>query len=88
MPRTGRPVQPIILTSDERRQLTRLSKHKPGVSAREAMRARIILAIAGQRGTPPMQGAQIATILGVSEQTVSLWRRRFVRGRVAGLTSL
>lgn len=88
MPRTGRPVLPITLSRDERWQLTRLSKRKQGVSAREAMRARIILAVAGQRGTPPMSGIEIAGLLGVSEQTVSLWRRRFIQGRVAGLTSL
>ncbi len=86
--RTGRPVPPITLSREERRHLTGLSKGNNEASAREAMRARIILAAAGQRGTPPMAGAKIARLLGVSVQTVSLWRRRFVQWRVAGLTSL
>lgn len=84
--RTGRPVPPITLNSDERRALTRLSKQPTGVRLAVARRAQIILAAAGQRGEPPMTGKEIAQRLRTSPQTVSLWRRRFVRSRLAALT--
>jgi transposase-like protein len=85
--RTGRPVLAITLTVEERRELTRISKQPTGVRAVVARRARIILAAAGQRGRPPMTGKEIARDLRVSEQTVSLWRRRFVESRLAAVTS-
>jgi FixJ family two-component response regulator len=85
--RTGRPVSPITLSPEERRALTRLSKRPSGVSEVVARRAQIILAAAGQRGQAPLTGKQIARLLRVSEQTVSLWRMRFVRSRLAALTS-
>lgn len=85
--RTGRPVPPITLSAEERRALTRLSKQPTGVRRVVARRAQIILAAAGQRGRRPMIGNEIARELRVSEQTVSLWRRRFVQSRLAALTS-
>lgn len=85
--RSGRPVPPILLSADERRALTRLSKRPTGVSAAVAKRAQIILAAAGQRGQRGMTGKEIAQVVRVSEQTVSLWRTRFVESRLAGLTS-
>jgi hypothetical protein len=85
--RTGRPVPEITLSAEERRALTRLSKRPTGVREVVATRARIILAVAGQRGRRPMTGKEIARELRVSEQTVSLWRRRFVDSRLAALTS-
>lgn len=86
--RTGRPVPAITLSADERRALTRLSKRPTGVSEVAARRARIILAAAGQRGQRPMTGKEIAKAVRVSEQTVSLWRTRFVKLRLAALTLL
>lgn len=86
--RTGRPVLPITLSSEERRALTRLSKQPTGVRLAVARRAQIILAAAGQRGEPPMRGKEIARRLRTSEQTVSLWRKRFVQSRLAALTSV
>jgi Homeodomain-like domain len=86
--RTGRPVTPLQLTRDERRELTKVSRQDGGATKREAMRARIILAAAGQRRTPAMTGKQIAALLAVSQQTVSLWRRRFARARLAAMVAI
>jgi transposase-like protein len=85
--RTGRPVSKITLSTEERRTLTRLSKRPQGVSPEVGRRAQIILAAAGQRGRNPMTGKAIARELRVSQQTVSLWRRRFVQSRLAAFTS-
>lgn len=80
--RTGRPVPPLVLTSTERTQLNRWTHRRDDVSKLEARRAQIILAAAGP---PPLRGDQVAARLNVSPQTVSLWRRRFVASRMAGL---
>lgn len=68
--------------------LTRLSKQPTGVRLVVARRARIVLAAAGQRGEPAMTGKEIAQRLRTSQQTVSLWRKRFVQSRLAALTSI
>ncbi len=80
--RKGRPVTPIVLTGEERRVLRRWSKRMEPVSHREALRARIVLALAEPAATA---GNELAARIRVSPQTVSLWRRRFVTGRIAGL---
>lgn len=85
--RTGRPVVPIELTTHERRQLTRLTTGLR-VDPRIARRARIILAAAGQRGAPALPGKQIAILVRVSQQTVSMWRRRFLASRIDALLKI
>lgn len=80
--RTGRPVTPIVLTREERRVLRRWSKLEDHVSSRLGVRARIILALAQPSA---MSGSAVAEQIRIPQQTVSLWRRRFVAGRLAGL---
>ena len=80
--RKGRPVTPIVLTREERRELRRWSKRADRVSHRVAVRARIILELAVPASTA---GTVLAARIRVSPQTVSLWRRRFVAGRLPGL---
>lgn len=80
--RRGRPVTPIVLTREERRVLRRWTKRNDPVSHRVALRARIVLALAVPASTA---GNELAATLRISQQTVSLWRRRFVAGRLAGL---
>ncbi len=60
----------------------RWSKREDRVSHRVAVRARIILELAVPASTA---GNVLAAQIRVSPQTVSLWRRRFVVGRLAGL---
>lgn len=77
--RTGRPKRPVVLTSDERTQLTSLahrSRSKPWI----ARRARIILACAD--GT---DNTTVARRLRVAKGTVGTWRARFLEARVDGL---
>ncbi len=80
--RKGRPVTPIVLTREERRELRRWSKRQDPVSHRVAVRARIVLALAEPASTA---GNVLAARIHVSPQTVSLWRRRFVADRLSGL---
>src|ERR1039457_7043827 len=78
MTRTGRPVSEIELADAEREQL--VSWSRSAVSQQLAFRARIVLALAGDRS-----GRQVAAELGTTEMTVSKWRRRFQAGRLGGL---
>jgi transposase len=78
MTRTGRPVSGIELADAEREQL--VSWSRSAVSQQLAFRARIVLALAGDRS-----GRQVAAELGTTEMTVSKWRRRFQAGRLGGL---
>ena len=77
--RRGRPVDPIILTPDERATLERWAR-RPKTAQALAQRARIILACA----TAPTNGA-VADRLGVTRQMVGRWRRRFAQQRADGL---
>jgi len=71
---------PVILLSDaERRTLEAWSRGR-STPARLVLRAKIVLAAAD--GT---MSKDIATQLGTSKKTVSLWRNRFAEGRVAGI---
>ena len=69
----------IILTSEEMRELTRIA-NSPRSRPREVFRARIAL-LSAQKVTT----TQTALEVGKSRQTVSLWRGRFARERMAGL---
>ena len=75
----GRPPRPIELTKEQRTELERLARRtrdNRGV----AFRARVILLSAG--GLP---GLAISRRLKTSNQTVCLWRKRFLAGGVSRL---
>jgi len=71
MARRGRPTAPILLSDDERETLDRWARRPKSANAL-ATRCRIVLACA--------EGAtnrEVAGRLGVHQNTVSKWRRRF-----------
>ena len=69
----------IALSEEERAGLEGLAAQRKTAQAL-AMRARIVLASA-----EGLQNKQIAAKLGVSEDTVGTWRRRFAERRLEGL---
>jgi transposase len=74
-----RSAAPLVLTSEEREELLRLTQRRK-TAQQLALRARIIIACA--------EGAQnkdVAARLGVSKQMVCRWRVRFVADRVPAL---
>jgi transposase len=76
---TGRPKATLILTDDERQTLERYANGRT-VSAGLAQRARIVLLCAeGQLSK------EVAAVVGVSQQMVCKWRKRFVEARIDGL---
>jgi transposase len=76
---TGRPIAPLILSSDERAYLERqVRRHRVARSLSE--RCRVILRCAD--GVP---SKTVASELGVHEHTVGKWRRRFLKDRIEGL---
>jgi transposase len=78
-PRPGRRKSELMLSDDERAQLTRWAR-RAKTAQFLALRARIVLACA-EGGT----NKQVAAELGVSEQSVNRWRARFVKRRLDGL---
>ena len=75
----GRPIAPLILSSDERAYLERqVRRHRVARSLSE--RCRVILRCAD--GLP---SKIVADELGLHEHTVGKWRRRFLTDRVEGL---
>jgi transposase-like protein/transposase len=79
-PRPGRRKAELVLTDDERAQLTRWSRRAKSSQAL-AVRARIVLACA----EPEVTNKQVAANLRVVPNTVNKWRRRFVDKRLDGL---
>jgi len=75
----ARQLSPLILTEEEWTELKALAGRRKTAQAL-ALRARIILACA-EGG----QNKEVATKLGVAQNTVGKWRRRFVQDRVEGL---
>ena len=76
---TGRPIPPVILSSDERAYLERqVRRHRVARSLSE--RCRVILRCAD--GVP---SKSVASELGIHEHTVGKWRRRFLTARIDGL---
>ncbi len=69
----------IILTSEERAELTKLVRSKR-TSVRLVERARIMLLAAGG-----MQSKDIAAQLGIGRVQVSRWRERYAESRLAGI---
>lgn len=82
MARAGRPKTALILTDDERAELTRLARRAKSSQAL-ALRARIVLACA--EGDGSTANTDVAAALGTHRDTVSKWRRRFVEQRLDGL---
>ncbi|MGX1545486.1 IS630 family transposase [Streptomyces adustus] len=78
-PRPGRRKSELVLSDDERAQLTRWAR-RAKTAQFLALRARIVLRCA-EGGT----NKQVAGELGVREQSVSRWRARFVERRLDGL---
>ena len=75
----GRPKAVLELTEDERAELLRLSRRRKEGSAL-VLRARIVL-----RCATGAENQDVAEELGVGQQTVGKWRRRFVQARLDGL---
>jgi transposase len=80
--RGGRPPTKIELTENEREDLVRWARSGT-VSHQLVTRSRIILACAKGMGT-----GEVAKQIGVTQQTVSKWRKRFAQDRVIGLSDL
>jgi transposase len=77
--RLGRPVPPIVLTTDERETLERWAR-RPTTAQALALRARLVLrCAAGETATA------IACDVHVTKQMVGKWRGRFLARRLDGL---
>lgn len=79
MAERGRPKEELVLSDDERDTLRRWAR-RPKSAQALALRCRIVLECASGH-----TNRQVARRLGVSEATVSKWRRRFVAQRLEGL---
>ena len=79
-PSKGRPAAAIILSDEEREKLRRWRRRRSGSSGLY-VRAGIVLDCAAG-----LSGAEIAECHRTSQQTVSKWRGRFARERLAGLS--
>lgn len=77
--RTGRPKQPLNLTTEERTQLESLA-HRARSQPTLARRARVILACAAG-----LDNQVVARKLRVTPGTVCKWRSRFLKTRCEGL---
>ena len=77
--RPGRPKAELMLTEDEREQLTRWSRRAKTAQAL-ALRSKIVLACADG-----WSNAEVAARLQVTPGTVTRWRGRFVAHRLDGL---
>lgn len=77
--RRGRPIPPLVLSTEEQETLERWA-HRPKTTQALAQRARIVLACAAGKSN-----GTVATEAGVTRQTVGRWRSRFVTKRLDGL---
>jgi len=77
---TGRPKAPLTLTDDERAVLERWAR-RPKSAQALALRSKIVLECAAGR-----PNTEVASMLGVSRETVRKWRSRFVASRLEGLS--
>ncbi|MFF8919305.1 IS630 family transposase [Streptomyces sp. NPDC015032] len=78
-PRPGRRKPDLVLTEDERVQLTRWAR-RAKTAQYLALRAKIVLRCA-EGGT----NKQVSAELGVAQATVNRWRSRFISDRLDGL---
>jgi len=79
MPRSGRPKQQLVLSSEEREELTRWARRASSAQSL-ALRSKIVLACAdGGANTV------VAEQLRCSRMTVGKWRARFLEHRLEGL---
>ena len=79
---TGRPKANLELTAVQRQELERLARAGTG-ERRMVFRARLILECA-----TGADNVQVAKRLGTSEQTVTLWRGRFLQEGMGGFSGL
>ena len=77
--RLGRPVPPIVLTTEERETLERWTR-RPTTAQALALRARLVL-----RCAAGVSATAVAREAHVTKQTVGKWRGRFVARRLDGL---
>src|SRR4029450_13317077 len=70
---------PFRLSPPERREIKRMSRSQGG-RADEVRRERIILGLAGGESLAGVSGSQACSV-----NTVKLWRKRFLEGRISGL---
>ena len=77
--RRGRPILPLVLTTEERESLERWSR-RPKTAQALAQRARIVLDAATGAAN-----AAVAADLRITRQTVGRWRARFLTKRLDGL---
>jgi len=75
----ARPKKPLVLTDSERAELEQIAR-RPRSARRAAFRAKIILACA-----TGITNTAVAKKLRTSNQTVGLWRKRFIERRLDGL---
>jgi transposase len=75
----GRPLEPLVLSEDERAELRALAARRKTAQAL-ALRARILL-LAGDGIT----NKEVAARLAIDPVTVGKWRRRFLADRLDGL---
>jgi len=75
----GRPKAPLVLTEAERDELRAMTLRSRSAPA-AALRARIVL-----RCAEDLENKAVADLLGLTRQTVSKWRGRFVKYRLDGL---
>ena len=79
MAERGRPKTELVLSGDEGDTLERWAR-RPKSSQALALRCRIVLECANGH-----TNREVARRIGVSEATVSKWRRRFIANRLEGL---
>jgi len=79
MAERGRPKTELVLSDDERDTLQRWAR-RPKSAQALALRCRIVLECASGQ-----TNREVSRRLGVSEPTVSKWRRRFINNRLEGL---
>ncbi|HEX8045623.1 IS630 family transposase [Rhizobium sp.] len=77
---TGRPTAPLVLTEEERVYLKQQASQEDAAARSMSERCRIIL-----RCADDIASKAVAAELGVHENTVGKWRRRFLRDRIEGL---
>jgi putative transposase len=79
--RTGRPKAMLTISSDERTQLTAITRSR-SLPAALTLRAKIVLACEREPSN-----AVVAARLGVGPHTIGKWRNRFIANRIEGLTT-